>query len=377
MVADKPVPRYRAAVIGRTDRGGYGHGLDICWLAVPEVELVAVADDDPRGLERAGKRLGVRGRYRDYREMLLRERPDFVSIGPRWVGCHAEMAVACAEAGVKGIYCEKPFARSPAEADAVLSACARAGSKVAVAHSNRAFEPTGQVVRMVREGAIGKLYAVCGRGKEDTRGGGEDLWVLGVHILDMFRLFAGEPLWVMGQVWAEGQDAGPEDIVEGPEELGPITGDAVSAIYGFPGGIHGHFESRRNLGLGKIRMGLTLMGSEGIITMPLVGQREMWLYPRGEWPPADPSLWQRIPTPGWDPASGMNSVEYANALIAADLVKAVEDNREPIASGRDGRASIEMVLGVYVSHRLKARASLPLAERDHPLIRWQEEVGLR
>ena len=41
--------RYRAAVIGHTGHGDYGHGLDVVWADVPGVDLVAVADADPKG----------------------------------------------------------------------------------------------------------------------------------------------------------------------------------------------------------------------------------------------------------------------------------------------------------------------------------------
>ena len=40
----------KAAVIGRTGRGDYGHGLDEVWNDLPGVKLVAVADDDKAGL---------------------------------------------------------------------------------------------------------------------------------------------------------------------------------------------------------------------------------------------------------------------------------------------------------------------------------------
>ena len=97
---------YRAGIIGRTNRGDYGHGLDTVYIDAPNVDCVAVADDDPEGLDAAGERLGVDQRYANYRLMLERERLDIVSVAPRWVDCHAEMVVTCAEAGVKGIFCE-------------------------------------------------------------------------------------------------------------------------------------------------------------------------------------------------------------------------------------------------------------------------------
>ncbi|MGA1014799.1 MAG: gfo/Idh/MocA family oxidoreductase, partial [Limisphaerales bacterium] len=64
-----PVP-YRVAVIGSTNRGNYGHGLDVVWKQLPETEIVAVADDHPEGLARAATRLGATHAYLDYSTML-------------------------------------------------------------------------------------------------------------------------------------------------------------------------------------------------------------------------------------------------------------------------------------------------------------------
>ncbi|MBM4050479.1 MAG: gfo/Idh/MocA family oxidoreductase, partial [Planctomycetes bacterium] len=41
-------PKYRTAVIGRTGRGNYGHGLDVVWKDVENAEIVAVADEDAK-----------------------------------------------------------------------------------------------------------------------------------------------------------------------------------------------------------------------------------------------------------------------------------------------------------------------------------------
>ena len=38
---------YRVAVIWRTGKGNYGHGLDVVWNAVDNVEVVAVAENGP------------------------------------------------------------------------------------------------------------------------------------------------------------------------------------------------------------------------------------------------------------------------------------------------------------------------------------------
>ena len=105
---------YRAGVIGHTGRGNYGHSLDTVYLGMEEIDLVAVADADPKGLAAAGERLNVDPArcYQDYRQMLAQEELDIVSVATRWLDQRHDMVIASAEAGVRGIFCEKPFARN-------------------------------------------------------------------------------------------------------------------------------------------------------------------------------------------------------------------------------------------------------------------------
>ena len=55
--AADPAPKLRVAVIGHSGHGDYGHGLDVVWLRMPEVEIVGVADADAAGLAKAQKKL--------------------------------------------------------------------------------------------------------------------------------------------------------------------------------------------------------------------------------------------------------------------------------------------------------------------------------
>src|SRR5262245_64045151 len=114
--------KYRVALIGRTGKGGYGHGLDVVWKEIDNVEIVAVADPDDAGRAAAAKRLGVKSAYADYREMLAKEKPQIVGVAPRWLDAHAEMVIACAESGAS-VFLEKPLCRTLAEADAMVAAC--------------------------------------------------------------------------------------------------------------------------------------------------------------------------------------------------------------------------------------------------------------
>src|SRR5262245_66283170 len=93
--------KYRVAVIGRTGKGDYGHGLDTVWLNNDRAEIVAVADENEEGRAKAAARLKAPNAYADYRAMLAKEKPEIVSVAVRWLEPHREMVVVCAEAGAR------------------------------------------------------------------------------------------------------------------------------------------------------------------------------------------------------------------------------------------------------------------------------------
>ena len=125
-LAVDPLNPLRAAIIGHTGRGNYGHGLDVVWTGIPGMQVVAVADRDEAGRAKAMAASGALRQYADYRQMLESERPDYVSVAPRWTDQRKDMLLAAIKAGAN-VYSEKPFAAGLSEADEVLAAAERAG----------------------------------------------------------------------------------------------------------------------------------------------------------------------------------------------------------------------------------------------------------
>jgi len=352
---------WRVAVIGRTGRGGYGHMLDTVWKFVPNARIVAVADENPEGLKKAAERLGARATYTDYRKMLREEKPDVVSIAPRWADCHLEMVLAAAEAGAS-IYLEKPMARTPAECDQMIEACDRARVKLAVAHQMRICPILELARQKLAEGIIGQVLELRGRGKEDKRAGGEDLMVLGTHVFDLMRQFAGDPLWAVARVTAGGEDIRRRDVRDGPEGLGPIAGDSIAAMFAFPGGLTGYFASHRSDDTSGVRWGLDIYGSRGIMTIRAGMDPVVHICRSEKWTDA---AWERLRLPGDPPPRDDNQ---ANLALVMDLLEAIEQDREPRSSGRQARWTIEMAMAVYESQRTGGRVHFPLRRRDHPLL---------
>src|SRR5262249_15319424 len=233
------MPRhYRVAVIGHTGRGNYGHGLDSVWQACDNVRIMAVADADAKGRAAAQQRLKAKNVYADYREMLQKERPQIVSVATRFLDEHRDMVVAGAEAGAS-IFLEKPMCRTLAEADEMVTACERHHVKLAIAHQTRYSPRLARVRELIGEGRLGDILEMRARGKEDARGGGQDLMVLGTHLMDLMRLLAGDARWCFARIWQGGKPATKADVREGGEGMGPVLGDQIAATYGFDKGIVG------------------------------------------------------------------------------------------------------------------------------------------
>ncbi len=365
-------PKLRVAVLGHTGRGDYGHGLDTVWHLLPETELVAVADADAKGLEAARARLKVPRGFADYRQMLDQVRPDLAAICPRHADQHRDMALACAEAGVRGVYMEKPFCRTPAEADDIVAAAARKGMKLAVAHRNRYHPVLKAVDKLLAEGAIGALLEIRGRGKEDARGGGEDLWVLGSHVLNLMTYFGGRPLACSAVLEQDGHRVTKADVREGREGLGPLAGNKLHARFEMERGAPCHFDSIQNAGKGAAGFGLQLIGNAGLIDFRCDRQPLAHLVPGNPFAPSrEPRPWTPISTAGAGQPEPLERVEQEvsrHVLPVRDLIAAVLENRQPLCGAQDAATIIEMIAAVFESHRQDgARVALPLKGRGNAL----------
>src|SRR5258706_15964284 len=90
-ILSEPTPRrWRAAIIGCTGQGDYGHSLDSAFSGFEHVEVVGLADPDDAGRSRSAQRAKAQRQYSDYRQMLAKERPDLVVVAPRWSERHFE-----------------------------------------------------------------------------------------------------------------------------------------------------------------------------------------------------------------------------------------------------------------------------------------------
>ena len=146
---------YRAAIIG-CGRMARGHVHGFLEAGIPGV---AGADILPTAREKWRAQYGPEQRlYTAVRQMRAEVRPELGAVvTPEQAHCAA--VVACAEAGVKGIICEKPLAMDLTETSYMADACRLAGAVLTVSHQ-RHYSPQYTAAReLIEQGAIGKVQS--------------------------------------------------------------------------------------------------------------------------------------------------------------------------------------------------------------------------
>jgi len=343
--------RVGAVVIGHTGRGDYGHGYDRIFEGVPGVELLAIADPDAKGRGNAMNRTGAPRGYADYRAMLDAEKPALVSIAFRQPAGHAEALIACMEAGVKGIFIEKPFTETWAEARRVLEMARRTGARIQVAHNRRWASDFVEAEHHIRSGLLGRVRDVRINGKQDHRAGGEDLMVLGTHDMDVLRWWFGDPKWVSGHLF-EGDRPTARDDLRPARERFLMAGTQVHAVFGFS---HGVIASWQSMKMGpesewntefqrpREKWSFEVYGTKRILAYQVGLGFRVWDSPFPG-PKDEGMTWQALP-----PVPDLDWPLHRQHPIR-DLLYAMENSTDPLCSGHDGAWTIRMVESVYESH---------------------------
>jgi predicted dehydrogenase len=359
-VSERPLT---VGVIGHTGQGNYGHGEDTVWLQLPATRIVAVADADPKGLALEAKKLGGVKAYADYKVMLDEVKPDIAAICPRHIHEHHEMILAAVAAGVKGIYIEKPFVRTLAEADEVVKLCAEKGVRLAIAHRNRYHPVIPLIKKLVDAGEIGELKEVRVRGKQDQRGGGLDLWVLGGHGFNLATIFTGPATSCQASILVEGRPATKADVRLGDEGVGPIVGDEAHARFETKSGIPLYFDSKKGTWTKGTPFGARLIGTKGVISLQIDEEPVAILERDGKKTPITSA---GIGQP--EPIKDIRLINGGHHGAIRDLLAAIAEKREPLCGPKDGLETVELTLAVFASFAAGgAKVTLPLADRAHPL----------
>jgi len=186
--------KVRVAVVGA------GHVAQVAHMPAykrnPNAELVAVVDDDPVKARRIKDQFGFSEWYEDIGDMLKQSNVDAVDIcTPNFL--HAPMAIAALRSG-RHVLCEKPLARTLAEAEQMVAAAEKYGRYLMVAYNNRYRDDVAALAKLIKGKELGDVQIIkagwlrrAGEWQDRTwlmerhKAGGGALLDLGASLMDL------------------------------------------------------------------------------------------------------------------------------------------------------------------------------------------------
>jgi len=186
--------------------GYFSHFQYEAWQRIPEVTITAMCNRNAERAKAIMDKFGIAHHYTDYREMLEKEKPDFVDIITP-PPTHLEMCRTAAGMGIH-VICQKPLAPTLDEARQIVASTNEAGVRFMV-HENWRFQPWyREIKRLLDDGAVGeKIHVMSFRSRMGDGWGAEAylnrqpyfrdyprllVYENGVHFIDTYRYLGGE-----------------------------------------------------------------------------------------------------------------------------------------------------------------------------------------
>ncbi|MSP50213.1 MAG: Gfo/Idh/MocA family oxidoreductase [Alphaproteobacteria bacterium] len=339
--------KHRAAIIGL----GMAHGPHLKSLRdlSDRVEIAAAYTPSPArrdGFARANPDLAVV----DSMDAILADRSIDVVLVLTPPRTHLELVERCAAAG-KHVLLEKPVEVTAERARKAVEAMERAGRRLAIMLQSRFRQGSRHLAGLMRGGELGDLlsgsasirwwrpsdyFAQPGRGMKERDGGGV-LLTQAIHTLDLFLSLAG-----------------PVDRVAAMAVTSPLrridTEDVVAAAVSFAGGAIGTidattvaypgFSERIELACGK---GTAVLTAGNLVVHWKDGREERHGAEQGSGGGADP----------------MAFPHHAHRDLIADLLEAIDGDREPEVSGRDALKVHVLIEALLASAESRRTVTLP------------------
>lgn len=329
---------------------------------LPGVEVGAVSDSDAARAADFAREFGVPNSFTDLDELLSSGLDAVTVCTPHPV--HELVVLAAARHGVH-VLCEKPMAVTLAEADRMIAATDAAGVRFGVLFQRRFWPAAERITAALADGRLGtpivgsvivrlgrdaEYYAEPWRGRWDTAAGGA-LMTQAIHHIDLLCSYMGPAVAVHGRI----ATLKLHDVIE-------VEDTAVATIE-FASGALASLQVSTTFapGLGaqvlvSDQAGHTASVAEFPEGTP--GQNDIWTLPEEE-------AYQHVYSTAIDADPDLaeihqNLMPY-HRLQIADFVQAIREGRDPVVTGRQARASLEIILAIYESSRTGQRVALAAA----------------
>lgn len=294
--------------------------------------------------------------FSDYKKMLkAKEVPDIVTIATE-SGYHPRIAIDCLNAGCHVIV-EKPMALATRDADAMIEAAEKNGKRLAVCFQNRFNPPVQKARESLEKGRFGGLLhsmiqvrwnrnvnyysQALWRGTWKLDGG--TLMNQCTHGIDLLQWFGGDVKKIHGVIRRFQRPIEAEDF--------------GGAILEFADGSVGIIEATANIFPTNLNETLSLFGRKGSVVIGgvAVNKIDTWRFSDAD---IIGDTEKTVLNPSEkDPPSVYG---YGHSALFSDFLDALEQNRQPLVHGAEGKKAMEIILGIYKSMKTGRPVELPL-----------------
>ena len=332
-----------------------------------DAELFAVASPSKNNARDFAKKHGIPNHFKDYRKLLEMDEIDMVLLGvPNHL--HRQVTVDAASAG-KHIVLEKPMCLTLAEADQMVSACAKAKVKLMYAEELCFAPKYVRLKQLLDSGALGDPVLIKQSEKHDgphaqhfwdvDRAGGGVTMDMGCHAIEFFR-------WILGRPAIKSVYAQMGTHVHGSKTRGD---DNAIIILEFANGVTAIAEESWTK-LGGMDDRAEIHGSKGVAYADLLHGNAIETYSATGY---DYAVEKAGSTVGWSFTIYEELWNYGFVHELAHFVDCVKHDKQPLVTGDDARAVMEALFAAYESAGTGRKAMLPFkTEASKPVALWRK-----
>ncbi len=331
-----------------------------------DAEIIAVASPSKGKAAAFAQKYGIAHHFTDYPKLLELDEVDLVVIGiPN--DLHCEFTVNAAAAG-KHIVLEKPMCLSLAEADRMIAACAKAKVKLMYAEELCFAPKYVRMKQLLDSGALGQPVLVKQSEKHDgphaahfwdvDRAGGGVTMDMGCHAIEFFR-------WILGRPAIKSVYAQMGTHVHGNKTIGD---DNAVLILEFANGVTAVAEESWTK-LGGMDDRAEIHGSKGVAYADLLHGNAIETYSATGY---DYAVEKAGSTVGWSFTIYEEIWNYGFVQEMAHFVECVKHDKQPLVTGEDARAVMEVLFAAYESAGTGRKVMLPFrTEAAKPIDLWK------
>lgn len=335
--------------------------------SVADAEIIAVMSPTPGNAERFAKKHGIPNHFNELEPMLAMPEIDVIVIGaPNYL--HCEITLKAATAG-KHVICEKPLCMNLAEADQMIEACKSANVKLMYAEELCFTPKYVRLKALLDEGALGKPVLLKQSEKHDgphaphfwdvERSGGGVTMDMACHGIEFFR-------WVLGRPKIKSVYAQMGTYVHTDKTIGD---DNAIIILEFENGVIAMAEESWTK-LGGMDDRAEIHGSEGVAYADVLQGNSIQTYSQQG---IGYAVEKAGNTVGWSYVMYEEAWNYGFPQEFAHFTDCIKNDKQPLVTGEDGRAVLEVIFAAYESAGTGRKVELPFETTvDKPYKLWKK-----